>query len=68
VTLRLKNAYRERIRSEITALLEQYSLADDGYWDGVRNFGLEIWETWHRLDLFEIVAGDPQTTTSDRRD
>lgn len=53
VTLRLKDSYRDRIHSRIGGLLGQYSLADQGYWDGVRAFGLEIWQDWHRLDLFE---------------
>jgi inosine-uridine nucleoside N-ribohydrolase len=53
VTLHLKDSYRDRIHSRVGGLLEQYSLADQGYWDGVRAFGLEIWQDWHRLDLFE---------------
>ncbi len=53
VTLRLKDSYRDQIHARIGGLLGQYSLADQGYWDGVRAFGLEIWQNWHRLDLFE---------------
>ena len=53
VTLRLKDEYRNRIQSRIGELLQQYSLADQGYWDGVRVLGLDIWQGWHRLDLFE---------------
>ena len=53
VTLRLKDSYRDLIRARIGQLLGRYSLADQGYWDGVRAFGLEIWQDWHRLDLFE---------------
>jgi len=56
VTLRLKDAYREQIQGRIGELLGQYSLADQGYWDGVRAFGLEIWQDWHRLDLFEVTT------------
>jgi len=53
VTLRLKDSYRDRIQARIAELLGQYNLADQGYWSGVREFGLEIWQDWHRLDLFE---------------
>lgn len=56
VTLRLQDAYRDQIQGRIGDLLGQYSLADQGYWDGVRAFGLEIWQNWHRLDLFELVS------------
>jgi inosine-uridine nucleoside N-ribohydrolase len=56
VTLRLKDAYRDQIQGRIGELLGQYSLADQGYWDGVRAFGLEIWQDWHRLDLFEVTT------------
>jgi inosine-uridine nucleoside N-ribohydrolase len=55
VTLRLKSSYSEQIRSRIGQLLAQYSLADAGYWDGVRTFGLDVWEGWHRLDLFDVT-------------
>jgi pyrimidine-specific ribonucleoside hydrolase len=58
VTLRLKDDYRDRIRARIGELLGQYSLADQGYWDGVRVFGLEIWQDWHRRDLFEVTTND----------
>jgi hypothetical protein len=54
VTLRLKDSYRDQIHARIGGLLGQYSLADQGYWDGVRVLGLDIWQGWHRLDLFEV--------------
>jgi pyrimidine-specific ribonucleoside hydrolase len=53
VTMQLRDSYRDRIHARIAELLGQYSVADQGYWDGVRAFGLEIWQDWHRLDLFE---------------
>ncbi|HOC41934.1 MAG TPA: nucleoside hydrolase [Thermoanaerobaculales bacterium] len=55
VTLRLKDDRRALIERRIGELLGQYSLADQGYWDGVRAFGLEIWQDWHRLDLFDVT-------------
>jgi inosine-uridine nucleoside N-ribohydrolase len=58
VTLRLRSPYRDLIRSRITQLLEFNSLKDPGYWEGVRELGLDIWEGWHRLDLFEVMAAD----------
>ncbi|MFH1746861.1 MAG: nucleoside hydrolase [Planctomycetota bacterium] len=55
ITLRLKSDYREKIKSEIQKLRRQYSLSDHEYWHGVRQFGLDIWENWHRRDIFELV-------------
>jgi pyrimidine-specific ribonucleoside hydrolase len=55
ITLRLKDEYRRRIRAAIKDLLTEFTLEDDAYWDGVREFGLEIWQNWHRRDLFEGV-------------
>ncbi|MBU0638621.1 MAG: nucleoside hydrolase [Planctomycetes bacterium] len=55
LTLTLKQEYRQKIRNEITRLLKHHTLADAAYWDGVRLFGLEIWENWHRQDLFAVV-------------
>ena len=49
----------------VILLLGQYNLADQGYWSGVREFGLEIWQDWHRLDLFETSSetiGAPSPT------
>jgi inosine-uridine nucleoside N-ribohydrolase len=59
LTLRLKDEFRARIRSTIQDLLARYTLEDDAYWDGVRELGLEIWQDWHRRDLFEAAAGPP---------
>ena len=55
LTLAVKPEYRNRIKAEIQTLLGKYTLADHEYWDGVRRLGLDIWENWHRRDLFEIV-------------
>jgi len=65
VTLRLKDNYREQIQGRIGELLGRYTLADQGYWDGVRAFGLEVWQDWHRLDLFDVTTesiGAPSET------
>jgi pyrimidine-specific ribonucleoside hydrolase len=56
VSLRLKDEYRTRIRAAIQDLLARFTLEDDGYWDGVRRLGLDIWQGWHRRDLFEVVV------------
>ena len=61
ITLRLKDEYRARIRATIQDLLAHYTLEDDAYWDGVREFGLDIWEDWHRRDLFDVILGSPST-------
>lgn len=55
ITLTLKAEYRQLLRQRIGALLEEHTLDDHEYWHGVRELGLEIWENWHRRDLFEVV-------------
>ncbi len=55
ITLALKERYQRRVGAQIAALLKTYTLEDEAYWAGVRRFGLDVWEKWHRLDLFEIV-------------
>jgi inosine-uridine nucleoside N-ribohydrolase len=55
ITLALKSEYEERIRSGIQTLLKGHSLAEQAYWDGVRALGLDIWENWHRRDIFETM-------------
>jgi len=55
ITLTLKKEYKDKIKRRIEVLRGEYTLADHEYWDGVRSFGLDIWETWHRRDLFDIV-------------
>ncbi len=57
VTLRLKDEFRSRIRATIQGLLARYSLEDDAYWTGVRELGLEVWQDWHRRDLFDVKSG-----------
>ena len=53
--LSVKKEYRDKVRARIQTLLKEYTLEDDGYWQGVREFGLDIWENWHRKDLFDVV-------------
>jgi hypothetical protein len=55
IVLRLKPAYRERVRTRFAELLEKHTLDDHEYWHGVRAIGLDVWENWHRRDLFETV-------------
>jgi len=55
VTLTLKSEYQQQVRQHIENLLKEYTLDDPEYWDGVRRKGLDIWENWHRLDLFAIT-------------
>ena len=56
ITLELKDQYRNKIQREINNLRRFYSLEDHVYWIGVRNIGLDIWENWHRRELFKIVV------------
>ncbi|MCG3180901.1 MAG: Pyrimidine-specific ribonucleoside hydrolase RihA [Phycisphaerae bacterium] len=58
VTLTLKDEYRRRIAGRIAELLKEHTLEDAAYWAGVRSMGLEIWETWHRRDLFTATPGE----------
>ena len=55
IRLTLKKEPQQKVREVIQALLKEHTLADAEYWAGVRKFGLEIWENWHRRDLFEII-------------
>jgi len=57
LTLSLKKEYQERIQRRIAELLKKHTLEDDAYWAGVAELGLEIWETWHRRDLFDVTGG-----------
>jgi len=54
VTLSLKTAYQHRIARALSTLRQRFGLADHRYWSGVRGQGLEIWEKWHRRDLFDV--------------
>lgn len=64
ITLALKPEYVEQIRARIGQLLAEHTLEDDAYWAGVRVFGLDIWEKWHRSDLFSVVADEQTPATS----
>ncbi|MCB9866665.1 MAG: nucleoside hydrolase [Phycisphaerales bacterium] len=55
VVLALKPEYIQQIREQISPLRAAHSLEDAAYWSGVRRIGLDIWENWHRRDLFEVL-------------
>ncbi len=57
VTLKLKSEYADQIAAHLAALVDKHGLEDQKYWDAVRVFGLDIWENWHRRDLFDVSAG-----------
>jgi len=59
--LALKQEYQTQISTTIKTLLQNHTLADDEYWDGVRRLGLDIWEKWHRRELFEVVTDHANT-------
>jgi hypothetical protein len=60
ITLAIKEQYRQQIETRFAALLKEHTLEDREYWDGVRRFGLDVWENWHRRDLFEVTpTADP---------
>lgn len=56
LTLELRPEFRAVIAERITALRDDHGLEDPAYWSGVRALGLDIWQDWHRLDLFDLVA------------
>ncbi|HSL17432.1 MAG TPA: nucleoside hydrolase [Methylomirabilota bacterium] len=62
LVLRLRDEHRARIRSVIHGLLEHTTLEDAEYWEGVRALGLDIWQSWHRRDLFEARFTDSLPT------
>ena len=53
IVLSLKQRYHDEIVKALSSMRRRYTLEDSRYWKGVRSKGLEIWERWHRLDLFE---------------
>jgi pyrimidine-specific ribonucleoside hydrolase len=57
ITLKPKEEYQAEVRARFEALLEKHTLEDHEYWQAVRQMGLDVWENWHRRDLFEIVDG-----------
>jgi len=54
IRLSLRPEFQKRIRDFIAATRKSHSLEDPEYWRAIRSFGLEIWENWHRNDLFEV--------------
>ena len=66
VTLRLADRHRIAIGTAVQGLLERFHLESDGYWDGIREFGLEIWQNWHRRDHFEVTFHDRLEPPSQR--
>ena len=64
IALSLKPKYRDAIRTEIMSLLKEHTLEDAAYWEGVRRFGLDLWENWHRRDLFEVRLIAPSNATT----
>ena len=59
ITLALKQRYHDEVQKSLSSLRRKYTLADGRYWKEVRSKGLEIWEKWHRLDLFEVIKEPP---------
>ena len=59
LVLTFKEHYRARIRAEIAELGQRHTLEDEQYWHGIRRLALEIWENWHRRDLFELIDARP---------
>jgi pyrimidine-specific ribonucleoside hydrolase len=58
VVLSIKREYREKVAAQIGRLERQFGLARHEYWEGVRGVALDIWENWHRRELFQVLAAD----------
>ncbi|HUW82612.1 MAG TPA: nucleoside hydrolase [Phycisphaerae bacterium] len=67
-TLVLKDTYRDQVRRRIQALRRTSSLEDHAYWQGVRELGLDIWENWHRGDLFTVTVTTAGTDLNRRHE
>ncbi len=59
VVLRVKEEYRRKVQASIDELRKTHTLEDAEYWEGVRKASLDIWENWHRRDLFDVVERSP---------
>jgi len=59
ISLAVKDEYRKKAQATISGLLKTHTLEDPEYWDGVRKASLEIWENWHRRDLFDVANRSP---------
>jgi inosine-uridine nucleoside N-ribohydrolase/formylmethanofuran dehydrogenase subunit E len=59
VTLAVKDEYRKKVQARIDDLLKVHTLEDAEYWESVREASLEIWEHWHRRDLFDVIERSP---------
>ncbi|MBN1420766.1 MAG: formylmethanofuran dehydrogenase subunit E family protein [Planctomycetes bacterium] len=58
IAMHLKADFRKRIARTIADLLARHGLEDPAYWEGVERLGMEIWETWHRKDIFHVETVD----------
>jgi hypothetical protein len=59
ISLAVKDAYHKKVQATIDDLRKIRTLSDAEYWHGVRNASLDIWENWHRRDLFDVVERSP---------
>lgn len=59
ITLVVKDEYRKKVQANIDELRRVHTLEDAEYWEGVREASLEIWENWHRGNLFNVVQERP---------
>jgi len=58
LVLSLKPEYSARIAADVRRLEREFGLARREYWEGVRRVALEIWENWHRGEIFEVLPGE----------
>jgi pyrimidine-specific ribonucleoside hydrolase len=53
VTLTLRQRRQQQVDRELARLRRRHGLSSPRYWAAVRRRGLEIWQSWHRTELFE---------------
>lgn len=57
--LTLKAERQKEIGERIAALRGQYGIENDAYWTAVRQFGVEVWTTWNRCEIFDARTNGP---------
>ncbi len=60
ICLELKPAYWQRVKDDITGVIERHGPNSDEYWSSVRRLGIRYWADWSRNDIFDltVVSGE----------
>jgi pyrimidine-specific ribonucleoside hydrolase len=60
LVLSLKAEYQQRVKARFESIMATPGADEHRYWELVREFGFEIWEDWHRRDIFEVRIEAPK--------